>query len=232
MKKQKSKPTPKLKTREITIILLCIFVPMILGILSKDLLIGWPLLSTGLLASYIASLRRRSNYILGAINALLLAYAALKNNLFGSFFVDIFIFAPLEIVGFFLWGRNLDSDKNVKIRKFNTSLSIMVTSACTLSSIVMGYLLTKIPTQQFAFLDSTICCIDICVAILMMLRFRETWWLGVISGVLSVILWGIIQFEGGAGATIRLLSATGYLVINLYGAIKWNILLNKKKSKR
>ena len=232
MKKQKSKPTPKLKTREITIILLCIFVPMILGILSKDLLIGWPLLSTGLLASYIASLRRRSNYILGAINALLLAYAALKNNLFGSFFVDIFIFAPLEIVGFFLWGRNLDSDKNVKIRKFNTSLSIMVTSACTLSSIVMGYLLTKIPTQQFAFLDSTICCIDICVAILMMLRFRETWWLGVISGVLSVILWGIIQFEGGAGATIRLLSATGYLVINLYGAIKWNILLNKKKTKR
>lgn len=232
MKKQKSEIKSKLKTKEIIIILLCIFVPMVLGILSNDLLIGWPLLSTGLLASYIASLRRRSNYILGAINALLLAYAALKNNLFGSFFVDIFIFAPLEIVGFFLWGRNLDSDKNVKIRKFNTSLSIMVTSACTLSSIVMGYLLTKIPTQQFAFLDSTICCIDICVAILMMLRFRETWWLGVISGVLSVILWGIIQFEGGAGATIRLLSATGYLVINLYGAIKWNILLNKKKPKR
>lgn len=232
MKKQKTKPTQKFKKGEILIILLCIFVPMVLGILSNDLLIGWPLLSTGLLASYIASLRRRSNYILGAINALLLAYAALKNNLFGSFFVDVFIFAPLEIVGFFLWGRSLDLNKNVKIRKFNTSISIIVTGACTLGSIIMGYFLTKIPMQQFAFLDSTICCIDICVAILMMLRFRETWWLGVISGALSVILWGVIQFEGGSGATIRLLSATGYLIINLYGAIKWNIILDKKKAKR
>ena len=77
MKKTKTKKQ-KLKTKEIAIISLCVFVPMVLGILNNDLLIGWPLLSTSLLGSYIAGLRRRSNYVFGTINALLLAYVAIK----------------------------------------------------------------------------------------------------------------------------------------------------------
>lgn len=41
----------------------------------------------------------------------------IKNNLFGSFVNNALVFAPIELVGFIMWGRNLDENRNVKPKK-------------------------------------------------------------------------------------------------------------------
>ncbi|MBR3138878.1 nicotinamide mononucleotide transporter [Candidatus Saccharibacteria bacterium] len=217
-KTKASKLTPK----NIAVIVVCIIVPAIIGICSGDLIIGGTLLATGLLSSYCASLQKRYNYIFAFVNALLIAYVGFKNNLFGSFAINAFIFAPLEAFGFFAWSQNLDKKKKVKIRKLTTKNAILVVCICLVGSIIFGYLLTKIPTQQMAFLDSTISCIDICALVMMNLRFRESWWLWVISGVLAIIMWSVALLEGGDNALMRLIAAIGFLIINAYGATKWH----------
>ena len=174
---------------------------------------------------------RRSNYIFGAISAFLIAYTAYINNFFGSFAINAFIFIPLELYGFVAWSRHLDSNKNVKARRFTFKNSVIVTSSCTIGSVIIGYLLTLIPGQQLAFIDSTICCLDICSLILLNLRFLECWWLWTLSGILSIVMWSVALINGGDNATMRLITAVCFTVLSLYGIIKWNskAKLNSKR---
>ena len=228
---KKKHQNTKIKTKAYVVLTLCVVGSVILGVLSNDLIIGGSLLATSLISSYLAAIYRRSNYVFGAICALLIAYTAYLNNFYGSVIVNALIFMPIELYGFFAWSRNLDSDKNVKIRRFSLKTSIIVVSACTIGSFVFGYLLTKIPSQNLAFLDSTICCLDLCALILLNMRYGESWWIWTLSGILSTIMWVIAFANGGEGALMRLITAGCFIVINAYGLIKWNYQTNPKKKR-
>ncbi len=206
----------------ITITLLCSLISIISGILSSDIMIGSTILATGLLCAYFASEGKRINYILGFINYLLMGYVSFKNNLFGIFFFYLFIFSPLQIHGFFSWGKNLNEKNNVKVREFNFKNSIMITLACILGSLLLGYLLTLIPTQRLAFMDATSNCINLCGVVLMILRFKESWWIWLINNIIDLTIWTITLINHGDNSIMLFLTSLGYLLINIYGIIKWN----------
>lgn len=211
------------------ITVLSLIISIISGIISNDLIIGGTILLTGLLCAYFASEGKRINYILGLINYLLMGYVAFKNNLFGIFFFYIFIFSPLQVNGFITWNKNLNDDKNVKVREFTLKNSIIITLSCIIGSIILGYLLTLIPTQRLAFMDATSNCINFCGIILMILRFKESWWLWLINNIIDLIIWIITVINGGNGSVMMLLVSIGYLLINIYGVIKWNAEAKKNK---
>ena len=159
-----------------------------------------------------------------------MGYVAFKNNLFGIFFFYLFIFSPLQINGFIAWKKNLNNDKNVKVREFTIKNSIIITIPCILGSFVLGYVLTLIPSQRLAFMDATSNCINLCGVILMILRFKEAWWIWLINNMIDLVIWIITAINGGEGAIMMLLVSIGYLLINVYGVIKWNIEAKKGKS--
>ena len=207
----------------IIITCLCIIISLVSSIISNDIIVGGTILLTGLLCAYFASEGKRINYILGLINYLLMGYVAFKNNLYGIFFFYIFIFSPLQIKGFMIWNKNLDEEKNVKVREFTLKNSIIITLSCIVGSLLLGYLLTFIPNQRLAFMDSSSNCINLCGVILMMLRFKESWWLWLINNVIDLGIWIITFINKGEGSAMMLLVSIGYLLINIYGIIKWNI---------
>lgn len=207
----------------LVITILSLIVSVISGVISQDLIIGGTILLTGLLCAYFASEGKRINYILGLINYLLMGYVSFKNNLFGIFFFYIFIFSPLQVNGFITWNKNLNDDKNVKVREFTLKNSCLIILSCIIGSIILGYLLTLIPNQRLAFMDATSNCINLCGVILMILRFKESWWLWLINNIIDLIIWIITVMNGGNGSVMMLLVSIGYLLINIYGIIKWNI---------
>lgn len=211
----------------IIITLICIAMSVLSGIITQDLLVGGTILATGLLCAYFASEGRRINYILGFINYLLMGYVAFKNNLFGIFFFYIFVFSPLQVHGYISWKKNLDNDKNVKVREFNVKNSIIITLSCTIFSFILGYLLSLIPGQRLAFMDATSNCINLCGVILMILRFKESWWLWLVNNIIDLIIWIITVINKGNGSIMMLLVSIGYLLINVYGVIKWHIEAKK-----
>lgn len=213
----------------IIIILLCIIMSIISGIIAKDLLIGGTILATGLLCAYFASEGKRVNYILGLINYILMGYVALKNNLFGIFFFYIFIFSPLQIRGYISWKKNLDNGHNVKAREFTLKNSIIITLSCIISSFILGYLLSLIPGQRLAIMDASSNCINLCGVILLNLRFKEAWWIWLVNNIIDLTIWTITVINKGNGSIMMLLVSIGYLLINIYGIIKWNI--NAKRNK-
>ena len=209
--------------------IICLIISIVSGIISNDLIIGGIILFTGLLCAYFASEGKKINYILGLINYLLMGYVALKNNLFGIFFFYLFIFAPLQVKGFITWNKNLNDDKNVKVREFTFKNSIIITLSCIIGSFILGYLLTLIPTQRLAFMDASSNCINLCGVILMILRFKEAWWIWLINNIIDLAIWIITVINGGEGSIMMLLVSIGYLLINIYGVIRWNIEAKKKR---
>ena len=95
---------------------------------------------------------------------------------------------------------------------------------------MLGYVLTLIPSQRLAFMDATSNCINLCGVILMILRFKEAWWIWLINNMIDLVIWIITAINGGEGAIMMLLVSIGYLLINVYGVIKWNIEAKKGKS--
>lgn len=208
--------------KEYIFTIISIILSIIFGVLSKDLLIGGTILATGLLCSYFAGIGKRITYILGLINYLLMGYVSFKNNLFGIFFFYIFLCSPLQIHGIISWKKKLDEDDSVKVRQFTLKNSITIILSCVVGSIILGYILTLIPGQRLAWLDAFSNIINICGIILMNLRFKESWWLWLINNIIDTVIWGITYINGGDGAFMMLLCAIGFLLLNIYGIIKWN----------
>ena len=207
----------------IAITLICTAISIISGIIARDLIIGGTILVTGLLCAYFASEGKRVNYILGLINYILMGYVSFKNNLFGLFLLYRFIFSPLQIHGYISWKKNLDSNENVKVREFNLKNSIIITLSCIVGSFALGYFLSLIPGQRLAIMDASSNCINLCGVILMILRFKEAWWLWLANNIIDLIIWIITTMNNGTGSIMMLLVSIGYLLINIYGVIKWNI---------
>lgn len=217
--------------KNIIVTIICIILSIVAGVISKDIFIGGTILVTGLLCAYFASEGKRINYILGLINYILMGYVSFKNNLFGIFFFYIFIFSPLQIEGFISWNKNLNEENNVIVRKFTLKNSIIITISCIVGSLLLGYLLTLIPSQRLAFMDASSNCINLSGVVLMILRFKESWWLWLINNVIDLSIWIITFINNGEGSAMMLLVSIGYLAINIYGIIKWNIETKKGRVK-
>lgn len=156
-----------------------------------------------------------------------MGYVSFKNNLYGIFFFYIFVFAPLQINGFFSWSKNLDENKNVCAREFTLKNSIIITVLCILGSLALGYILTMLPSQQLAFMDASSNCINLCGVVLMILRFKESWWLWLINNIIDLGIWVITFLNKGEGSTMMLLVSIGYLLINVYGIMQWKRNIKK-----
>lgn len=124
--------------------------------------------------------------------------------------------------------------QNAEERLIMSKKYIIITLICIAMSvlsgiIVLGYLLSLVPGQRLAFMDASSNCINLCGVVLMILRFKEAWWLWLINNIIDLIIWIITVIDKGNGSIMMLLVSIGYLLINIYGIIKWNIEARKNK---
>ena len=191
------------------------------GIISKDYILGTIILASGLLNSYYASIGKIYNYIFGAIYCALSGYVCLKTGLYGIAILSFLVYFPSQIHGYFSWKNKKDENKEVKVRGFTFKNSIIIISSCIVGSALLGFLLSKIPSKQLAFLDSSSNILNICGIILMNLRFKECWAVWLFNNTVDLIIWIVNFINNTANSTMMLLVSIGYLLINIYGLIKW-----------
>lgn len=215
--------------KNIIVIIVSAIISIIIGIISKDAIIGSLILFTSIMNSYLASIGKKESYITGLISSILTSYVSLKNNLYGLFFFYLVIFAPMQVYGYINWKNNEDDSKNVKIRAFTLKNSLIIIFACIIGSFLLGYLLTLIPNQKLAFLDASSNIINLCAVILMILRFNESWWIWLFNNIIDLIIWSVTFKNNGMAAFSMFTSSLIYLIINVYGIIKWNKKLKDDK---
>lgn len=215
--------------KNMIVIIVSAIISIIIGIISKDAIIGSLILFTSIMNSYLASIGKKESYITGLISSILTSYVSLKNNLYGLFFFYLVIFAPMQVYGYINWKNNEDDSKNVKIRAFTLKNSLIIIFACIIGSFLLGYLLTLIPNQKLAFLDASSNIINLCAVILMVLRFNESWWIWLFNNIIDLFIWSVTFKNNGMAAFSMFTSSLIYLIINVYGIIKWNKKLKDDK---
>lgn len=215
--------------KNMIVIIVSAIISIIIRIISKDAIIGSLILFTSIMNSYLASIGKKESYITGLISSILTSYVSLKNNLYGLFFFYLVIFAPMQVYGYINWKNNEDDSKNVKIRAFTLKNSLIIIFACIIGSFLLGYLLTLIPNQKLAFLDASSNIINLCAVILMILRFNESWWIWLFNNIIDLIIWSVTFKNNGMAAFSMFTSSLIYLIINVYGIIKWSRKLKEKK---
>lgn len=191
------------------------------GIVTKDYFLGTITLACGLLNAYYASIAKTYNYIFGALYCLLSAYISYINGLYGLAMLSLIVFFPSQIQGYISWIKRKDTNNEVSVRGFTLKNSIIIVTSCILGSLLLGFLLTKIPGQQLAFLDSSSSVINLCGIIIMNLRFRECWVVWLFNNSIDLTIWIINAINKSPNSVMMLLVSIGYLLINIYGLIKW-----------
>lgn len=209
-----------MKTKVITLIIIAFSI--ICGILSQDYFVGTAILISGLLNAYYASLGKVYNYFFGATFSLLSGYVSYINGLYGIAILSFIIYFPSQIQGYLSWRKKKDENNEVKVREFTLKNSIIITTSCIIGSFVFGLLLSKIPSQQLAFLDSSSNIINLCGIILMNLRFKECWVVWLFNNTVDLSIWIINVINNSSNSVMMLLVSIGYLLINIYGLIKWS----------
>ncbi len=209
-----------MKQRIISLII--VVFSIICGIVTKDYYLGTLVLMCGLLNSYLASEKKINNYAFGALYCLLSGYVCLKNGLYGTAALSFAVYFPFQIFGFINWKKHMNTEEEVETRGFTLKNSIAIVSACIIGSLIIGFLLSQIPTQRLAFLDSASVMLNLCGIILMNLRFKECWWIWIVTNSVDLTIWIINFINKTETSTMMLLVSIGYFIINIIGLIKWN----------
>ena len=191
------------------------------GILTKDLFLGSILLSCGLLNAYYSSLGKVYNYVFGGLYCLLSAYVCYKNCFFGIFLLSLIIYFPLQVYGYFSWNNKKKDDGSVELREFNLKTSIITVVSCVFGSLLLGFILSMIPNQQLAFLDASSNILNLCACILMLMRYRECWIIWLFNNIFDLSIWIINVIKLSPNSFAMLIISIGYLIMNIYGYMKW-----------
>lgn len=194
---------------------------IVCGIITKDYFLGTATLMCGLLNGYYASTRKVCNYVFGLLFCVLNLYVSYLNGLYGIFAFSLIIFVPSQIQGFISWLKNRNKNNEVIVRHFDLKTSLIVIVSSLLGSLGLGYLLTKVPGQNLAFLDSTSTILNVCSIVLMNLRYKEFWIIYLFNNIVDLIIWSINVCYGTPNAMMMLIVSIGYLLMNIYGLYKW-----------
>lgn len=201
---------------------LFIITSFILNALTKGTILGFCTLTFAFLSGWFAATQKWYNYLFGGIFTLLNAYVSWEANLYGIAILSCVLYFPLQVQGLFEWYFKRNKDNTVTTKSFDKKTSVLIIISCFAGSIALGLLLSRIPHQQLAFLDSTSNIINICSIILMNLRFKECFWILLGNNVADLAIWIINFIMKLPNSSTMLIVSIVMLILNLIALKKWN----------
>ena len=218
----------KISFKECLIVLISIIISFLLGIVFDDYLWGSLTLLFGFLNSYYMAIGKWENYIFGILFTLTYTYICTINGLYGWLIFSVLVYLPINICGIVNWFKN-KVDETVQMKSFTLKNSIIICSSILVGSLLLGFLLSLIPSQNLAFLDSASQIINICGCVLVAIRFKECWYVWLANNLIDLIIWIVNVSKGTVNAEMTLITSIMYLVMNVIGLICWIKTERKQK---
>ena len=197
-----------------------LLVQIIVFCICPDSLLGTVAGVSGVISVVLCAKGKISFYFIGFVQTTSYLFLAWQNRFYGEVIENVFYLVTM-IWGIFVWKKNSTIDDNgsahVEAKKFTLKqwiLSVIGTGVCT---VVMGYWLTTIGSQQ-AYTDAATNILAIFAQLLMVRRYREQWiwWLAI--DILCFKMW----FVAGNWSMVAMYIA--WIINCFYGWYNWNKL--------
>lgn len=197
-----------------------LLVQIIVFCICPDSLLGTVAGVSGVISVVLCAKGKISFYFIGFVQTTSYLFLAWQNRFYGEVIENVFYLVTM-IWGIFVWKKNSTIDDNgsahVEAKKFTLKqwiLSVIGTGVCT---VVMGYWLTTIGSQQ-AYTDAATNILAIFAQLLMVRRYREQWIWWLVIDILCFKMW----FVAGNWSMVAMYIA--WIVNCFYGWYNWNKL--------
>lgn len=154
-------------------------------------------------------------YLFGFSQVAIYLYISLKQQLYGQVAINAYYFATMAY-GVFAWKRRLQEDtQTVRTRSLSGRIFVLLLSATLLVSVLAGWGLKAWTDDTQPYLDAFTTIPALVAQVLMILVYREHWFIWLAVDILSVILW----FR--AGDYCMAAQYTFWCANCLYGLHRW-----------
>ena len=188
---------------------------------SGDSLFGFFVFLSGILCVVLAAKGSILNYPAGFFNTVGYAWLAWQNGLYGEVIENLFFYLPMLVVGFLMWRKYIDGSGIVIMRKLLPKAVALISLACVVVAVALGFILSLIETQNTPYIDAATNVLAVVATILMIYRFREQWVAYITLNVLSIIMWALRIADGSPDGLLMVVMWSAYLVNSVYGLYNW-----------
>lgn len=177
--------------------------------------------TAGVISVILTAKGKISSYFIGFIQTCTYLVLAYNNRFYGEVLENIFYFVTM-ILGIVVWNKHLDESRDVETKKFTIKQWIISIVSTIVLTIIMGFILTKINSNQ-AYTDACTNILAIYGQLLMVYRYREQWVYWLLIDLLCIKMWFV---QGNISMVAMYIAWT----INcIYGWYNWS--KNNKNTK-
>ena len=175
---------------------------------------------TGVLYVLITGKGKLSGYLFGLVNALLYGIIALEAKYYGEVMLNLLYYVPMQIVGWFAWKKNMNSETNEVNKKKLSVKAELVLFAGSVVAIYIYSLVLKYLGGNLPLIDSISTCLSVTAMILSVGRFLEQWILWFIVDVVTVYMWYVDYVNGGSDIATLIMWII-YVISAVLMFVKW-----------
>ncbi len=205
---------------ELIWIVLFVSAGTLVTIFTKDSLLNYAILLSGIFCVVLAAKGNIWTYAFGLVNSVGYAYVSFTNGLYGEMALNILFFVPTNILGFLMWQRHQVKD-SVAMRGLERAQFAYILLGCVALIAVLGFALSHIKTQNTPYINGISTTLSIVATILMMLRYKEQWVLYILLNLVTIVMWLIRLLNGSADGAIMILMWGAFLINAVYGYFIW-----------
>lgn len=162
----------------------------------------------------IGLLQTRANRyasLMGGINSILYAAVYMSLSLYGSAGYALLVSCPIQLITFIRWSRN--SYKQTTVFRKMTGKQRLWLTAGTAAAFIILYIALAAAGSGYQILDNASTLLGILVSFLTMLAFIEYAYLGLVSGVVSILLNAVMTLSQPEQITYLIFSVYSFICV-------------------
>lgn len=172
-------------------LLLMVLLQVVVFVINPDSVLNIIAGIAGVISVILCAKGKISFYFVGFIQTGIYLVLSFQEKFYGEVIENIFYLVTM-VYGIFVWKKNLNKNEDgttqIKAKKFSLlywSISIVIT---IISTLVIGYLLSLIGSNQ-AYIDAATNVLAVIAQILMIKGYREQWVWWLFINILCLIMW-------------------------------------------
>lgn len=194
----------------------------------------------GVICVFLTAKVNRMNFPFAILNTVVFSIYLFYFGIWATFWLEVIIYLPLEIISWWRWARHKDEDNELlaKSKKMSVLQNILVTAVIAALTVLVHFTLSELAGDswmRFAqnngwnvsviqWLDSIVFAIGIVASTLELFRFKEqySWW--IITDVVAVTQYALKKDP------VYTTKKAIYLVEAFIGYANWHKLAKKNKT--
>ncbi len=186
----------------------------------------WAIVSgiCGIISVILCSQGKISTFLFGFIQIATYLYLSLIQRLYAEVGINVFYLLS-QLYGIYVWSRHYrikedNHSAELQPKHMSVKLFALIAFAAIILSILVGFLLARFTDDSQPWLDAFTTVPAIFAQILMILTYREQWFLWILVDVLSSLMWA------RAGEWCLFAQYIFWLANCVYGYRKWTMKLS------